>query len=118
MPLALHVRIAVPPGGEHVATVEPAAAQDGDVKIPGNTWQVFRRPDGVYECIGTLTGEGRFDAPPTLTTAGDTIEAILVVPERNDRPPHLTVTVRLVVHHLFATAWNEAVRAQLQERAD
>lgn len=116
MYLTLNLRIAVPPGSDLVASVGPPVAHDGDSKLSGKTWHVFHRPDGVYECIGILTAEGTFDGPPELSESGDTIVAIKVVPRGSEKPPHLTVKLRLVVHRLFGTEWNEAVRAQLQEQ--
>jgi len=112
----LRVRIPVPSHSEFVASFEPP--DDGSDLGPWN-WRVYRRSDGVYECVGialiTRMSDGGRAVPPALVASDDGLEAHI---EPKDDSAPWTVGSLITVRRLFSTEWSDALRDALLRSAE
>jgi hypothetical protein len=86
--------------------------------IPGNeeevTWHVFRRDDGVFECLGTLFEASPPLPEPALSATHDFVGFSLAM-QRYENSPTLSPRARVVIHRLFSSSWPDVARSLLQE---
>ena len=105
----LRVRIPLPPDS---ALVESFIQTDGVVKSARVEWRVFRRPDGVCECLGTtyaITGE--LGGRPAVEASTDELGFVIPLPPSVAQAGWGSI---IRSQHLFTTSWSSSERAELQ----
>jgi hypothetical protein len=108
---SLRIHVPTPDQAELVESIDPTIDRPNDEWVPVVTWRVFKRQDGVYECMGLLLATKKNSGPmPEVQGALGRPEVEIRIPDNS--PPFFRMSMVTTVT-VFSTNWSPETRAEL-----